>query len=93
MAPPLQDTGVGAVGGEKKANGSEICSRRFFTWEEIGLRTGRIQPHLQEKWLVIDRKVYDISSFFKRHPGGQRVISHYAGQDATVSTATSQTAS
>ncbi|XP_026575917.1 fatty acid desaturase 1-like [Pseudonaja textilis] len=83
MAPPLQDTGVGAVGGEKKANGSEICSRRFFTWEEIGLRTGRIQPHLQEKWLVIDRKVYDISSFYKRHPGGQRVISHYAGQDAT----------
>uniref|UniRef100_A0A8C6V4F9 Cytochrome b5 heme-binding domain-containing protein n=1 Tax=Naja naja TaxID=35670 RepID=A0A8C6V4F9_NAJNA len=83
MAPPLQDTGVGAVGGEKKANGSEICSRRFFTWEEIGLRTGRIQPHLQEKWLVIDRKVYDISSFYKRHPGGHRVISHYAGQDAT----------
>ncbi|KAM3854427.1 acyl-CoA (8-3)-desaturase-like [Vipera latastei] len=83
MAPPLQDTGVEVGGGEKKANGSEICSRCFFTWEEIGLRTGRIQPHLKEKWLVIDRKVYDISSFYNRHPGGSRVISHYAGQDAT----------
>ncbi|KAK9410204.1 fatty acid desaturase 1-like [Crotalus adamanteus] len=83
MAPPLQDTGVEVGAGEKKANGSEICSRRFFTWEEIGLRTGRIQPHLKEKWLVIDRKVYDISSFCNRHPGGFRVISHYAGQDAT----------
>ncbi|XP_007440899.1 fatty acid desaturase 1-like [Python bivittatus] len=83
MAPPLQDTGVGVGMGEKKANGSEICSRRFFTWEEIGLRTGRIEPHLRERWLVIDRKVYDISSFFQRHPGGSRVISHYAGQDAT----------
>ncbi|NWV57880.1 FADS1 desaturase, partial [Daphoenositta chrysoptera] len=34
-------------------------------------------------WLVIDRKVYDVSEFSKRHPGGTRVISHYAGQDAT----------
>ncbi|NWY43392.1 FADS1 desaturase, partial [Sylvia atricapilla] len=34
-------------------------------------------------WLVIDRKVYDVSEFSKRHPGGSRVISHYAGQDAT----------
>ncbi|NXK21196.1 FADS1 desaturase, partial [Arenaria interpres] len=34
-------------------------------------------------WLVIDRKVYDVTTFAKRHPGGSRVISHYAGQDAT----------
>ncbi|NXF26295.1 FADS1 desaturase, partial [Rhodinocichla rosea] len=34
-------------------------------------------------WLVVDRKVYDVSQFSKRHPGGSRVISHYAGQDAT----------
>ncbi|NXG78033.1 FADS1 desaturase, partial [Baryphthengus martii] len=34
-------------------------------------------------WLVIDRKVYDVSKFSKRHPGGSRVLSHYAGQDAT----------
>lgn len=33
---------------------------------------------------MIDRKVYDVSTFSKRHPGGSRVISHYAGQDATV---------
>ncbi|XP_043373574.1 acyl-CoA (8-3)-desaturase-like isoform X2 [Dermochelys coriacea] len=57
-------------------------SPRRFTWEEIGLRTGRGHPQ-QERWLVIDRKVYDISRFYRRHPGGARVISHYAGQDAT----------
>ncbi|NWH88538.1 FADS1 desaturase, partial [Aegithalos caudatus] len=34
-------------------------------------------------WLVIDRKVYDVSEFSKRHPGGRRVLGHYAGQDAT----------
>ncbi|XP_060132906.1 acyl-CoA (8-3)-desaturase isoform X2 [Zootoca vivipara] len=52
---------------------------RLFTWDEIQLRSGRAP----ERWLVIDRKVYDISQFHKRHPGGSRVISHYAGQDAT----------
>ncbi|CAM5119957.1 unnamed protein product [Eretmochelys imbricata] len=57
-------------------------SLRRFTWEEIGLRTGRGHPQ-QERWLVIDRKVYDISQFYRRHPGGARVISHFAGQDAT----------
>ncbi|NXA12844.1 FADS1 desaturase, partial [Sapayoa aenigma] len=34
-------------------------------------------------WLVIDRKVYDVSRFSQEHPGGSRVIGHYAGQDAT----------
>lgn len=33
---------------------------------------------------MVDRKVYDVSKFAKRHPGGSRVIGHYAGQDATV---------
>lgn len=62
----------------------EGSSPRRFTWEEIGLRTGRGHPQ-QERWLVIDRKVYDISQFYRRHPGGAQVISHFAGQDATVS--------
>jgi len=57
---------------------------RRFTWEEIGQRSGR-GPAPQERWLVIERKVYDISRFCRSHPGGSRVISHYAGQDATVS--------
>lgn len=59
-------------------------SLRLFTWEEIGQRNGRGSA-AQERWLVIERKVYDISKFYRRHPGGSRVISHYAGQDATVS--------
>lgn len=50
-----------------------------FKWEEIqkhNLRT--------DKWLVIDRKVYNITKWSSRHPGGHRVIGHYAGEDATV---------
>lgn len=56
---------------------------RYFTWDEVAQRSGREK----ERWLVIDRKVYNISEFSRRHPGGSRVISHYAGQDATVSAA------
>lgn len=50
-----------------------------FSWEEIqkhNLRT--------DQWLVIDRKVYNITKWSNRHPGGRRVIGHYAGEDATV---------
>lgn len=50
-----------------------------FTWEEI-------QKHnvLHDRWLVVDRKVYNITKWANRHPGGRRVIGHYAGEDATV---------
>nr|XP_033784316.1 acyl-CoA (8-3)-desaturase isoform X1 [Geotrypetes seraphini] len=60
------------------AEGSSAGEPGLFTWDEVQQRSGR-----QERWLVIDRKVYDISQFCRRHPGGPRVISHYAGQDAT----------
>jgi fatty acid desaturase 2 (delta-6 desaturase) len=49
-----------------------------YSWEEI-------KKHSQnnDKWLVIDGTVYNISEWARRHPGGQRIIGHYAGQDAT----------
>lgn len=51
-----------------------------YTWEEVGKHNNR-----DDKWLVVDGNVYDISRFMKKHPGGARIISHFAGQDATVS--------
>lgn len=50
---------------------------RYFTWDEVAQRSGREK----ERWLVIERKVYNISEFTRRHPGGSRVISHYAGPE------------
>lgn len=80
---PSAAGGLGpAEGRAMEERGAEPEQRRF-TWEEIAQRTGR-GPAADERWLVIDRKVYDISRFHRRHPGGSRVISHYAGQDATV---------
>jgi len=33
-------------------------------------------------WLVIDGKVYDVTSYIEKHPGGG-VIANYCGQEAT----------
>uniref|UniRef100_A0ACB8G2Z3 Fatty acid desaturase 1 n=2 Tax=Sphaerodactylus townsendi TaxID=933632 RepID=A0ACB8G2Z3_9SAUR len=75
--PPQQGEGQGCADSEV-----DVPSSRLFTWEEIRLRNGQEDPS-RERWLAIDRKVYDITRFHKRHPGGSRVICGYAGQDAT----------
>ncbi|XP_015248174.1 PREDICTED: fatty acid desaturase 2-like [Cyprinodon variegatus] len=49
-----------------------------YTWEEVQKHRSR-----NDQWLVVNRKVYNISQWARRHPGGSRVIGHYAGEDAT----------
>ncbi|XP_036068244.1 fatty acid desaturase 2 [Oryzias melastigma] len=70
------------MGGGGQLSGSvEPSSGRdsgVFTWEEVQKHCTRT-----DQWLVINRKVYNITQWVKRHPGGSRVISHYAGEDAT----------
>ncbi|KAF1386791.1 hypothetical protein PFLUV_G00098550 [Perca fluviatilis] len=68
-------------GGGQLTDAEEPISGRaagVYTWEEV-------QSHCNQndQWLVIDRKVYNITQWTKRHPGGIRVISHYAGENAT----------
>lgn len=43
-----------------------------------------LQKHktAQDCWMVVENKVYDVSKFVKYHPGG-KVITQYAGGDAT----------
>lgn len=74
---------VGIMGkGANQGEGATECEAPMptFSWEEI-------QKHNlpADKWLVVDRKVYNITKWCRRHPGGHRVIGHYAGEDATVS--------
>ena len=51
-----------------------------YTWDDV-----RQHNVASDKWIVIGEDVYDVTEWAKRHPGGYRIISHYAGQDATVS--------
>ncbi|ESO98065.1 hypothetical protein LOTGIDRAFT_143229 [Lottia gigantea] len=50
----------------------------YFTEEEI-LEHNKAD----DKWIQIGGKVYNITHFAKKHPGGAKIISHYSGQDAT----------
>uniref|UniRef100_A0A3P9KHY7 acyl-CoA (8-3)-desaturase n=1 Tax=Oryzias latipes TaxID=8090 RepID=A0A3P9KHY7_ORYLA len=68
-------------GGGQLADTPEAGSSRdagVFTWEEVQKHCSR-----KDQWLVINRKVYNITQWTKRHPGGSSVISLYAGEDAT----------
>ncbi|XP_052508157.1 fatty acid desaturase 2-like protein FADS2B [Budorcas taxicolor] len=53
-------------------------SLNTYTWQEI-------QRHNQktDQWLVINRKVYDVTGWADRHPGGRQVLHYCAGEDAT----------
>nr|XP_019568967.1 PREDICTED: fatty acid desaturase 2-like protein FADS2P1 [Rhinolophus sinicus] len=73
--------GKAQVSVKQEANGKCDLPRKslnVYSWQEI-------QRHNQEAdlWLVINRKVYDVTGWVDRHPGGRRVLSHYAGEDAT----------
>ncbi|VDO68306.1 unnamed protein product [Schistosoma mattheei] len=39
-----------------------------------GLNWGEVKKHqsLKDRWIVIDNKVYDVSSWQNRHPGGRK---------------------
>jgi cytochrome b involved in lipid metabolism len=56
-------------------NQSEI---RQFAWKEIYRHSNK-----KNRWIVINNRVYDVTKWLK-HPGGQMVLKHYAGQDASV---------
>ncbi|XP_073233414.1 fatty acid 2-hydroxylase-like isoform X2 [Porites lutea] len=45
-----------------------------------------VQQHNTEKdaWIIHRGKVYDVSEFLERHPGGKDILLAYAGQDVTV---------
>ncbi|XP_070344076.1 fatty acid desaturase 3 isoform X4 [Equus asinus] len=49
------------------------------------LRWEQIRSHNLpgDKWLVIERRVYDISRWAQRHPGGSCLIGHHGAEDAT----------
>nr|QAY29225.1 fatty acid desaturase [Chelon labrosus] len=67
-------------GGQLTEKGEQANGKAggVYSWDEVRSHSSR-----NDQWLVIDRKVYNVSQWAKRHPGGFRVISHYAGEDAT----------
>jgi len=51
----------------------------YFTSDEVAKHN---KP--KDLWVIMNRKVYDVSQFYKFHPGGPDILLHYAGKDATT---------
>ncbi|GJQ14476.1 hypothetical protein GpartN1_g6267.t1 [Galdieria partita] len=62
----------------KPSKSSFYSAKHKFTSAEVSFHN-----HRDDLWLVIDRKVYDFTSFVEDHPGGDAIL-RYAGGDATV---------
>ncbi|XP_049867592.1 uncharacterized protein LOC126367857 [Pectinophora gossypiella] len=52
---------------------------RVITLAEVGLHDS-----MNDCWVVIYDRVYDITNFFNEHPGGADIMLEYAGQDAST---------
>jgi cytochrome-b5 reductase len=50
-----------------------------FTAEEVAIHNTR-----ESAWIIIRKKVYDVTNFLHEHPGGDLVIVDLLGKDATI---------
>ena len=51
----------------------------LFSVEEVQRHNTEI-----DAWIIHRGKVYDLSEFLERHPGGKDILLAYAGQDVTT---------
>ncbi|CAM8979302.1 unnamed protein product [Rhodiola kirilowii] len=52
--------------------------KKSFTFQEVSQH-----DKFNDCWIVIHRKVYDVTTFLTEHPGGQEIILGCTGRDAT----------
>lgn len=59
--------------------------------QRIGYTVEEVARHNTAKslWVIINRKVYDVTAFHRLHPGGPNVLLQMGGKDATAASATS----
>lgn len=62
----------------KKASPSALAGRRELTRKEVAAHAS-----VTDCWMIIDRTVYDVTSYLPMHPAPPAVLSPWCGQDAT----------
>uniref|UniRef100_A0A8C5WT44 Cytochrome b5 n=1 Tax=Laticauda laticaudata TaxID=8630 RepID=A0A8C5WT44_LATLA len=58
----------------------EPCRGSYYRLEEV-----QKHNHSQSTWIIINRRIYDLTKFLEEHPGGEEVLREQAGGDATES--------
>eukprot|EP01114_Cavostelium_apophysatum_P008252 TRINITY_DN20613_c0_g1_i1.p1 TRINITY_DN20613_c0_g1~~TRINITY_DN20613_c0_g1_i1.p1 ORF type:complete len:183 (-),score=10.20 TRINITY_DN20613_c0_g1_i1:175-723(-) len=72
-APPLRTPSASSL--RKSGNSGKV----LYSKEEIAKHN---KP--DDCWIILQGKVYDVTSFFPRHPGGTRSLMNFAGKDASA---------
>jgi cytochrome b involved in lipid metabolism len=52
---------------------------RILSLEDVSYHC---QPH--DAWMVVYDRIYDVTEYLRRHPGGEEVMLEYVGYDATM---------
>eukprot|EP00953_Heterococcus_sp_UTEX-ZZ885_P002475 1844-Heterococcus_DN1.PRE.5 len=68
-----------SVRGAKARDIEERVPGRLYSADEVASHNKR-----DDCWVIIDKKVYDLTSFLSQHPGGVITILVYAGRDASA---------
>ncbi len=74
----LQNSPTTAVQGESQISGSPSQAAKTYTLEEIAIHNSE-----NDCWLAIEGKVYNVTEFIPKHPGGKAIIGG-CGKDATT---------
>jgi cytochrome b involved in lipid metabolism len=74
---------------EEKKQKIEIKKVEQETPKKSSFSISDVAKHNNENdcWIVIDGKVYDVTSYIESHPGG-RVMANFCGQDGSLAFAT-----
>jgi hypothetical protein len=80
----LGEVGAGGGGGggkkkKKKKGGDDDGGGSGISVEEVAAHD---KPG--DVWIIVNKKVIDVSDFVKTHPGGEAAIMAFAGKDASV---------
>lgn len=60
-------------------NNNNLRLRKQITLDEVSYHDS-----MQDCWVVLYDRVYDITKFLEMHPGGHDVLLEHAGRDATI---------
>ncbi len=69
VSSPLSSNGIAPPSSMNKYTRAEVAAHK--------------KP--EDLWIIIHGRVYNVTDWARKHPGGTRIIRHYGGEDASVS--------